>query len=32
MFDEEAMISCVVKIGKKLYMYYTGWNIGIDIL
>ena len=31
MFDDKgAMISCVVKVGKKLYMYYTGWNVGVD--
>mgnify|MGYP001246220586 CR=1 FL=1 len=31
MFDERgAMISCVVEHQNLLYMYYTGWNIGVD--
>ena len=31
-FDERgAMISCLVEHEDKLYMYYTGWNIGVDV-
>ena len=31
MFDERgSMISCLVENENKLFMYYTGWNIGVD--
>jgi len=29
--DRGAMISCVIEHGGKLYMYFTGWNIGVDV-